>query len=43
MSPYLTGAIPWLDDDQEPDPIDGEALTITNCGGWWSAPAEMDD
>jgi hypothetical protein len=31
------------DDDQEPDPIDGEALPVTGMLVWWSAPAGNDD
>ena len=35
---------PDLDDDhQEPDPIDGEALTVTGTLVWWSAPAAATD
>ena len=43
MSPYLPGALPWLEDEPEPDPEDAEAFTTTSYGGWWSAPAELDD
>ena len=42
MSPHMPGAIPWLE-DVEPDPIDGEILTITAGAVWWSAPTADDE
>ena len=42
MSPYMAGAILWLE-DVEPDPEDVEVFTTTATGGWWSAPSANDD
>jgi hypothetical protein len=40
---YRDPGLLWLDDEPEPDPVDGEILTASAGLVWWSAPAAEDD
>lgn len=44
MSPYLPGAIPWLDDDEEPAPLDesAEQFHISTSEISWSWFPDLD-